>query len=71
MQTCKYCIFASEVDESTALEIRISGAVLCKRFPPVLTHIPTQQGIMNVQGYPTMKPDGWCGEYKPKGTGLN
>ncbi len=35
----------------------------CRRFPPK----PDGKGVHTVDEYSTVRPGGWCGEYKKKG----
>ena len=49
----------------------------CRRFPPTALHVPQMDrmgriaGTMTISGYPLVKNDEWCGEFKPRVEGLS
>lgn len=47
---------------------------VCRRYPPKAMMIGVKKGIASLTGdepmimsyFPTMMPNGWCGEYQPE-----
>lgn len=72
--TCSGCVFSLESDPNPA-DLRAPRNLLCRRLPPtVLALGMSQQGLATSSQFPTVKPDGWCGEWQPADdtvTGIN
>jgi len=67
-EQCQKCKFSSALPQQKTLE--------CRRYPPHPEHIAQQGpngqiGFITYTGYPQVKPDHWCGCFKPHIEGIN
>lgn len=63
--TCANCIYGKEA-ELTPQSLGQPRAVVCRRFPPQMILTPYQGGAALMGHFPSMAPDGWCGEHRPQ-----
>ncbi len=42
---------------------------VCRRYPPTVTFLPAVQDVppRTISYFPGMQPEGWCGEFSPRG----
>lgn len=67
-KTCERCQFMQLFKDA---EIVGKSTMLCNRFPPHITTIPTQghggrPGVATMTNFPSVNPTMWCWEFKEK-----
>lgn len=60
-ERCERCRFSRGVAGRDGI-----NAIACFRFPPTFFALPTTKGIGEICKNPDVKPDGWCGEFRPR-----
>jgi hypothetical protein len=59
---CSRCLFHVEgdLDPNT-----LKRPIMCKKNPPSLVMLPTQNGMALAAMWPVMQPDAWCYSFAP------
>lgn len=65
--TCAHCTTTNPNSGAHGGPVALGGPkqMYCRRFPPTIIPIQTNQGLQVLHAVPVVSNEDWCGEHKP------
>jgi hypothetical protein len=60
-RACSRCMF---IEVQPPKPPNLTGLMICRRDPPQMSQMLTQQGIVSMVNFPTVAPDTWCYQFR-------